>query len=211
MYDDLYEFFVLNGHLSLPGIGTFSLEKKPATADIANRVIQPPANEVVFSHAALTPTKTFFTWLAEKQKISYSEAIVGFNAFAYDLRTDLLSGMKITWPRLGILSKGIGNEIVVEPAKDSFATEASVPAVKVIRENAQHTIRVGEEERTSAEMEEILQTEGKGRSEWIWPAVIIAAVSIAAMLFFFSSGGPGTGNQKKLDAQEGPSLHRVIG
>lgn len=210
MYDDLYEYFVLNHQLSLPGIGAFVLEKTPAKTEIVNRVIQPPSYSISFHQATSTPTKNFFVWLAGRMNISYSEAIVGFNAFAYDLRSEILSGGMVVWPKLGTLRGGPGNEIFLDPANESLSPEAPVPAEKVIRDNAQHTIRVGEEERTSGEMEELLHHEVKNARGWWIAALIIAAICLAVIVYAFSTSGPGTGNRQRLQPGEPPTVHRLI-
>ena len=140
MFDDLYEYFILNRQLSLPGIGLFSLDRIPAEADFANRVIHSPRYKVSFIEAQSTPTKGFFMWLAVKMNISYSEAIVNFNAFAYDLKNEILGGTRIVWPKIGVLSKGAGNAIKVEPIIEDKKNTLTAPAVKVLREKAEHTV-----------------------------------------------------------------------
>jgi hypothetical protein len=210
MYDDLYEYFVLRGQLILPGIGTFKMEKKPAESDFANRVIQPPSYQVVFQHSTATPSKSFFNWLSEKMSISYSEAIVGFNAFVYDLKSEILSGGKIVWPRMGHFTKGQGNEIIVDELKQGFQLETPVSAVKVIRDKAEHSIRVGEDQRTSSEMEEILHKNNSiARRWWIWP-VIIGGICLTLLVIHFSLKGIQSGNSSRISPAGNSPVERVL-
>src|SRR5436190_16054561 len=86
MYSDLYEYLVLNKRLSVPGVGTFLLERKPAATDLTHRQINSPAYTISLDHGNETPAKKLFYWLADKLNIHYHEAIVRFNGFAYDLK-----------------------------------------------------------------------------------------------------------------------------
>jgi len=210
MYDDLYEYFLLRRQLILPGIGTFILEKKDAEVDFANRVVHPPNYRVNFVQATTTPTKSFFTWLSEKMNISYSEAIVGFNAFVFDLKTEILSGAKIVWPRMGVFTRGMANEIKVEGLVERFELQTPVPATKVIREKAEHTIRVGEDQRTSTEMEEILHHANNHSRRWWLPALIIGTAAIIAMLIYFSTNGMRSGNSTKISPENNAPISRPL-
>lgn len=210
MFDDLYEYFILNRQLSLPGIGLFSLERIPAEADFANRVIHSPRYKVSFVEAQSTPTKGFFMWLAVKMNISYSEAIVNFNAFAYDLKNEILGGTRIVWPRIGVLSKGTGNAIKVEPIIEDNKNTLVAPAVKVLREKAEHTVRVGEDERTSAEMEALLHQTNSKNWSWKTLALIVALICVLLIAIHLLTNGVSTSNQQGVTPAESPSLHRVI-
>ncbi|HLG41203.1 MAG TPA: hypothetical protein VI461_16095, partial [Chitinophagaceae bacterium] len=64
MYNELYEYLVLNRQLSVPGIGTFFLERKPAETDLSYRQINASAYTIVLKHSNATPAKKFFYWLA---------------------------------------------------------------------------------------------------------------------------------------------------
>ena len=114
MYSDLYEYLILNNRLSVPGIGTILLERKPAATDFTHRQINPPAYTISLHQTNETPAKKFFYWLADKLNIHYHEAIVRFNGFAYDLKNQVSAGNKIYWDNVGTLSKGISGEIRFE-------------------------------------------------------------------------------------------------
>ena len=210
MYDDLYEYFILHKQLSLPGIGLFSLVKKPSEADFANRVVHPPTYDVNFVEAQSTPNKGFFIWLAMKMNISYSEAIVNFNAFAFDLKNEILSGAKVVWPRMGVFIKGYDGTIKVEPIIENSSDELAAPALKVLRDKAEHTIRVGEEERTSTEMEALLHSTDRRKWNWKWAAIAIASICLIAMVIHFAINGINTSNSRNLTPAKTTSLHRVI-
>ena len=201
MYRDLYEYLVLNKQLSVPGIGTFLVERKPAGTDITHRQIKPPVYSISLNQGNQTPAKKFFYWLADKLNIHYHEAIVRFNGFAYDLKNQVLSGNKITWDQVGMFSKGMSGEIRFESFLKEYNFDPPVSATRMIRDKAIHNVRVGEQEKTSLEMSEWLNPEDQQKTYW-WPSALIAAIIIVIFMgIYFSQQGlhqSSAANQQKL-------------
>jgi hypothetical protein len=213
MYDELYEYFSFYKQLNVPGIGVFLLERKPAEADVASRVINPPAYTITLHHSNATPGKKFFYWLADKLNISYTDAVVRFNDFVFDIKDQVLSGARVTWLGIGVLSKGMAGEIRFEAAIKEHSFDSPVRAVKIIREKAEHTVRVGEEQRTSTEMIEWLSQAKEKISNWWGVALIIAILSVIFIGIYFSQQGLNTSsaaNQQKLSPQKESLTHKML-
>ena len=201
MLHDFYEYLILNKQLNVPGIGTFLLERKPAETDISHRQIRPPAYTISWYQGNDTPAKKFFYWLADKLHVHYHEAIVRFNGFVYDLKDRILAGNKVTWDNVGLLTKGMSGEVRFESYLTEHSFDPPVSAARIIREKAVHKVRVGEEERTSAEMTERLNPEEEGKTYWWAPALIAAIVLIIFIGIYFSQQGmnpTSTSNQQHL-------------
>ena len=214
MYSELYEYLILNKQLNVPGIGTFFLERKPAETDLSYRQINSSAYTIALKHNNATPAKKFFYWLAEKLNISYHEAIMRFNSFAYDLKNEVMSGNKVVWMNVGTLSKWVTADVRFESALKDFYPDPPVSATKIIREKAEHTVRVGEEERTSAEMSELLsEEEDIPVSHWWGPALIAAIILVIIIVIYFSQQGlssSSAGNQQKLSPQKAAPTYKVL-
>jgi hypothetical protein len=213
MYDELYEYFSFYKQLNVPGIGIFLLERRPAEADFTSRVINPPAYTIILRSDNTTPGKKFFYWLADKLNISYTDAVVRFNDFIFDIKNQVLSGTKITWMGIGTLSKGMAGEIKFEAAVKDHSFESPVRAVKIIRIKAEHAVRVGEEQRTSTEMVEWLSGTKEKISHWRGIALIIAILSIVFIAFYFFQHGLNTSssaNQQKLSPQKESTTHTTL-
>jgi len=213
MYGELYQYLILHKQLNIPGIGTFLLERKPADIDFVNKIVNPPAFTVALHHGNATPSKKVFNWLASTLDISERDALIRFNDFAVDLKNRILTGDKLQWNGIGTLSKGMAGEIRFEASLKDMKTGTPVPAIKVIREHAEHTVRVGEQEKTSSEMIEMLAPAGEEEKKTYWWGIALIAGLLAFIFIalYFSSKGLNTsaaGNQQKLEPQKETRTHK---
>ena len=208
MYNELYQYLILHRQLNIPGVGTFLLERKPADIDFANKVVNPPSYTVALHHGIETAPARQFNWLADALGLPEGDAIDQFNDFAANLKNEILAGKKLQWNGVGILSKGLAGEIRFEATMKDMPAGEPVPASKVLREKAAHTVRVGEDEKTSEEMIEFLNPAEKKRSyEWIM-TLIVAVLALAFLIWHFMQSGLNTptGNQQKVSPkQEAPT------
>ncbi len=189
MYSELFRYFIQHKKLNLPGIGNFVLERKPAEADFVNKCILPPSYSVALhQHEEEKPSHKFYTWIAAAFNISEKEAVIRFNDFVFDLKNNISTDNKIEWSGIGVLSKGEGGKIKFLNEELSLI-EKTIPAEKIIRERAEHSVLVGERERTSAEMTEYLnQPDAKRNLWWIFPLTLIL-LSLVFISWYFSKYG----------------------
>ena len=212
MYGELYQYLILHKQLNIPGIGTFLLERKPADIDFVNKIVNPPAFTVALHHGNATPSKKVFNWLADSLNISERDALIRFNDFALDLKNRILTGDKLQWNGIGTLSKGMAGEIRFEASLKDMEAGTPVPAIKVIREHAEHTVRVGEQEKTSSEMIEMLAPSEEKKTYWWGIALIAGLLAFIFIALYFSSKGLNTssaGNQQKLEPQKETTTHKT--
>jgi hypothetical protein len=213
MYGELYQYLILYKQLDLPGIGSLLVEKTPAQFVIADKIINPPAFSIVLQANTITPSKKFFNWLGSKLDITERDAVIRFNDFLFELKKQLSSGSKLEWSGIGTISKGLAGDIKLEKSLEGHSPALPVPAIKVLRENAEHIIRVGEEERTSAEMRELLNPadEESRKKAYLWTAaIIIAIISVIFIGYYFSVHGmspSSASNQQKLVPQTETKTH----
>jgi len=207
MYPELYQYLLQYRKLSLPGIGTFMIERKPALTDFPNKQILPPVYSLVLQPSALIPSGNFFNWLGTALGISQMDAVIRFNDFVFEVKKQVDKGDTISWSGVGTLKKGLAGEIKFQPY-DPAITEQPVPAVKVLREKAEHTVRVGEEEKTSAEMEKILAKPEEKKSYWWAYALVTGLLAVIFIGWYFSVKGVdlgATANSKRLVPGDPPS------
>jgi hypothetical protein len=211
MYSELYQYLILNRQLNIPGIGTFQLERTPAEPDFASKLIHPPSFTIALHHGqSNTPTR-LFNWLAAAMNISERDAVIRFNDFAFALKDKVMKGDKLQWNGIGVLSKGLAGEIRFEPQVKNQAVGLPVAAVKVLREKAEHTVRVGEDYNTSAHMIELLNPAEEKKSYWWAAALILLLLSFIYAAYHFSVNGMATSaaaNQQKADTEIATPTHK---
>jgi hypothetical protein len=198
-------FAVLNAYLyqhrsiSIPGLGTIYLETLPAAVDVADRTMLPPVYHFRFDKYFDAPDKEFFAYLATQRNILDYEAIKWYNEFSFDLRNRIKNEDAVNWDAVGVLKKDASGNVLFEPVATPFDFLQPTPAMRVNRQDAQHTLLVGDRERTSGEMNEWLHDDAHRRRKVAWwiIAVIIAVAGLAFLGWYFYSHGLLTGNQTK--------------
>lgn len=213
MYGELYQYFILHKQLNVPGVGTFLLERTAATSDFPNKKIQPPTFAISLQQATVSPSKHFFNWLSAALKISDREAVIRFNDFAFDMKKQLSGGSKIEWNGIGTISKGLGDEFRFEPDLAKFTFDLPVTAEKVIREKSEHSVRVGEDEKTSAEMRDYFSQPEEKKNYWWAAALAIGILMIIFIGWYFSVHGmkaSSTANGQKLTPAISGSTYKSL-
>lgn len=212
MYAELYQYLILNKELPVPGIGTFLLERKPAQGDFPNRQIIPPVYSVTLQQNVSSPSKNFFGWLGNALEVTDRDAIIRFNNFVFDMKRQITGGDIIQWSGVGTLSKGLTGEIKFTGAAVA-SPETPVAAEKVIREKAEHMVRVGEDERSSAEMTAALAKTVIKRSYWWIPALMIFILAAGFTGWYFYANGidvSSAGNTMKFAPTEADVPYNII-
>jgi len=94
------------------------------------------------------PDKEFFAYIATQRNILDYEAIKWYNEFSFELRNRIKSEDAVSWEGIGVLKKdGTGN-VLFEQVCAPLCFYVADPAMRVNRQDAQHTLLVGDRERT---------------------------------------------------------------
>lgn len=170
--------------LYIPGIGSFEVVEQPARLEYADRLIYPPSAEIRYSEeGSLKDTQ-----------LEYLEEELGTDRFAIEKKLQLfgqdlkqrLNGTPFDWPGLGTLNWR-HNKIEFEPIAVSGL--APVEAHKVIRENAQHMVLIGEQEVRSGDVADYLHGTGPKRSVLVLIGWILLALAVLFLIYYFYKEG----------------------
>jgi CCDC81-like prokaryotic HU domain 1 len=200
MYEQVLNAYLFQHRsISIPGLGTIYLETFPATVDVADRTMLPPVYRFRFDKYFDAPDKEFFAYLAAQGNMLDFEAIKWYNEFSFDLRNRIRSEEAVSWEGVGILKKDGSGNILFESAPAPAFFQQATPAMRVNRQDAVHTLLVGDRERTSGEMNEWLHEEETHRRKFPWwiIALILAVLGLAVLGWSFYEHGWATGNQTK--------------
>jgi len=211
MYETLYEYLILHKELSVPGVGTFNLHQDSPVLDFPRRTITPAS--YYFSHhfPSAAPTASFFSWVGQKLNITEREAIIQFNELAFEMKKVIARGDCIHWKGVGKICKGTDEEVKFI-AQGEILPEKPVHAEKVIREMAEHTVRVGEEVRNSAEMKKMFSVTTEKRSNWWYLPLVVTILSLVFIIWYFSRNGvsiSSTGNSERVIPMESGPTYKM--
>ncbi len=206
MYAILNKYLFQHKSISIPGMGTIWMENISASLDATTRTVLPPSFYFRFDKYFDAPDKDFFSYLAEKKQISEYEALRQYNEFAYSLRDRLNHLQEAIWDGVGELKRDSEGNIHFESALRNPFFLQPVPAEKLVRANAQHTLLVGDRERTSSEMSKWFSEEPVHGTHWWWLAALITGIAAVLIItIHFSSHGwnvGSTGNQQSIQVNK---------
>lgn len=189
MQDSLYEFLIINKRLSLPGIGTIVLFKNPAQSDFTNKQFLASYYSFKIESANDKPSKKLFDWLCSMAGIAEWDAIKAVNDFSFDLKKKLSEEGEVSWEKVGVFRRNLNGDIKLDTKTISLESDQPVIAEKVIRVKAEHTVLVGEQERTVVEMEEYF-AQSSPRINYAWIiAVVLTVLAIMFIGWYFSEKG----------------------
>ena len=201
MIEILNSYLILHKSISIPGLGTIYVERVPANTDFVNRQILPPGYQFRFDKYFDAPDKEFFSYLANEKHVADFEAIRMYNEWAYDFRNRLKGEQPVDWKGVGVLHQDALGEIHFEPQKSDRNTLKPVPATRVVRTNAAHTMLVGDKETTTLAMSEMLTEETSRKHRWWIYALVVALIAAAILIYRFTKDGfnpEATGNSQQV-------------
>lgn len=195
--------------VSIKDVGTFSVEELPARLDFPNKLLHAPEHILHFN-PKWSNDELFEQWAQQQLGLSQQEIKAQLQNLSADFQRTLSDKNEITWEGIGRFSKN-DQQLILFSNGFSAVKRPPVAAEKVIRKNAQHAIRVGEQEKTNVEMEELLQMQSnKTLSLWKLFAFTLFLLAFLAILFIISSKTQQwnrQGNGEKPTLKEMPVLH----
>ncbi|NDF97735.1 MAG: hypothetical protein EB101_02160 [Chitinophagia bacterium] len=185
MTDILQEYLLTQKKLPLAGAGVLYLNRVPARFDVGSRQFLPPDNSYTFRSEPVEQIEELVNWLSARMGLEPAEVITRYQRFCASFLQTLSSGATVSWKGWGSWQKdekGALQFLVDLPAM----TNAPVAAQKIIRDNAAHQVRVGEESRSSVEMAQRLQqskTSFPIEKLLTWSWLLLAAAWLAWQLY----------------------------
>ena len=129
MYQYLHKYLVLHQKLSLPEIGTFSIESVASQVDKINGLIYAPTPSIRFTQGPpFQPDRGFYQFLAQEMNIDEVTSIRRFHNYLYEINSNLEYPKGSTIPGIGHLQKVNYGYIVFTPEKN---LQDLVPPVKM--------------------------------------------------------------------------------
>ncbi len=212
MFVELYRYFISNRSLSLPGIGTLQLDRQSARYNFSDKLMQPPAFGVSYKPVSIVKNTGLISWLAAEMQISRDDAAGKYEAFIKEFKEQLSAGNEINWNGIGTFKQNESGQLGFLPGESSSG-QIPVTAEKLIRENAEHAVKVGEEIRTSTQMQTQLATKTKKNKLSLLPAVLLLLASAGFIGWFLIQKGvsiSSVSNQQAVTPADNNESYRVL-
>jgi nucleoid DNA-binding protein len=210
MVDLIIRFLSIHKRVSIKGIGSFSAEQLPARLDFPNRLLYAP--EVILHYSSKAEEDILFdTWLEKQLALPQHEIKSRKQIFIDEFIRTLNSNREATLEGIGQFVKD-ENQLISFNSMFETIVGPPVTAERIIRKNAPHAVRVGEDEKTSVEMEELLFGEKrKARHYWWFIAMLLFLIGIIAVWYYASSKPlpwKMQGNINRSESKEMPVLYQ---
>ncbi len=187
MFHLLYKYLVFHQQLHVPGIGAFTMSEQSAEIISDNDTIQPPLQSVSFSPNTDVENKDLYDFLAAQLRTNTQEAAQQFEEFCRRLKQEVSEKKWVDLPGLGTFTQGVNDEVKFKPAHIAKEYYPDIVAKPEFRSDAQHKIMVGDQERTTSEMQSMLNRgSGDKKKEWWWiSAIILFLIGAGAIAYYY--------------------------
>ncbi|RYY99007.1 MAG: hypothetical protein EOO11_06360 [Chitinophagaceae bacterium] len=195
MLELLTQYLSRTRSLTIPQLGAFTLEAAPARRDVVDQVILGPSFHVAVLPAGAV-SESQIAWLSGALAEPEPVAAEKLQAFGQSMQRQLQRG-PFLWPGVGLLhwqEGGVQLQTATPPVLGSVA------AGRVLREDARHTVRQGEQEVRSALASDATDEAPARRHdlEWLaWLLVVLAALFVLYLFFSNNFSVSASGLQTK--------------
>ncbi len=211
MEELIASFIIQAKECRLRDIGKFRMVKTPAEADVANKQVKPPGIEIVFTTREEKISDGLVKYVADRKAIPITEALDDLKKWCADTKYKLKQGQEILLQPLGVLKKGASGNVFVHNATTATFFEP-VFAERVIHQNSEHAMLVGDKETTSAVMNHYYQDEENTVKSNTWKILAIILIAVGLFLlflhFYHNTFSASTfGNQNKVVPATSPNTY----
>ena len=206
------EYLVGTGKLPLEGLGYLKVNAISAKMDITTRLLDAPREEYVFEYLPSVSSATFFSWLNSHPDANRKTQESFYKELIKNLQQLEING-SIEWKGLGVWKRNDTQNLEFEFKPASFPQLISIHAEKIVRNDAVHAIRVGEQQSDSVEMSKLLSTKKRKKVSILWLAstlVIIVATVLGWFLITGKMHPTSLSNPAKVSSTEGAVQYRSL-
>ena len=183
MHQYIHKYFALNKKVALPGIGSFNAEVQNAKLDFINKTLQAPVYVIRYNQNDSADEK-FYNFLSKETGVNETNAASNFNRFTSELKEQLETIHVLELKGIGTLKKnGSGYSFDANNTIQDFFPV--VAAERVIRQNAEHTVKVGESHKTSTQMHQELKQRPVKKDKWFISALVLGGIGIVAIILYY--------------------------
>jgi hypothetical protein len=182
----LTKYLLQYRRLSIPHVGTFELVQHSPEFNVVDQLIRPPSFRLDWNQNDLL-TDHQLCYLADSIRSDKEKVREELESFGKKLRTEVRKE-SFNWRGIGTLT-GENDAIAVDEGFLKMDGLTVVPAHKLIRENVEHSVLVGDQQMTSQQVADTLTKGSKKRSYKLMIGWILFFLALAAIVFILYRNG----------------------
>lgn len=181
----LTKYLLQYRRLSIPNVGTFELVQQPAEFNVVDKLVLAPKFLLNWNHNDSLPEHQL-SYLAASVKADKEAVRDELEQFGGKFKTKI-EKEAFSWRGVGVLRKDNG-AVVIEELLPVEGFDA-VPAHRVLRENVEHSMLVGDQQMTSQQVTDSLSQSDKKRSYMVLIGWILFVLTLLAIVFLLYKNG----------------------
>lgn len=199
MFQQLTKYLTQFKQVSIPEVGSFELVYRSATLDVGKKLLQPPSYFTNYSNSDFVKEHQL-NFLAANLQTDKPSVEKQLAQFGKELKKRIQAG-SFLWKGIGRLENK-DTQILFHPyLSDAPAGLQPLNAEKIIREDALHTVLVGEREVQKSHLQETVIDSFRKKPVAIIVGCILAAIAVGFILYMLYKGNfqaTATGNKWKI-------------
>ena len=213
MQELIASYLIQKRECHLPLLGSFAIKQQPASLDVADKIISPPTDEIIYNENETYLPDGLKNYVSHLQHIQLHEAEEIINNWCLNAKMSLDSGEKIIFNSIGTLQKDPAGNMLFQ-TMDGINFYEPVIAERIIHKNDEHAVLVGDKETTSGAMNEFYREDVIIEKKYSWKlwAIILLALALLVLIFYFSShafSANGIANQSSIPIQQPQATYSV--
>lgn len=189
MYPIIHKYLLQHKNVSVPGVGIFTIENKPAFFNEQKSSLLAPQTQISYKAETALADRVFYDFLAKELRIDAVEAIKNFHEFTYQLKQDISHADAAVLPGIGTLTKQPDGSFLFEQEnvlQDYFAAQ---PLLQIAAVDDASQISTSTNPNTNsfvgeADLIAVPEEEETTKKDYWWVyAIVLAVVGIAAILY----------------------------
>lgn len=210
----LLRYFNQRGSVTVPGLGKLVNHRTASFIDVANRRISPPSEHLHFQEGDQQISDHELHYLTRIMGVNEDDLRKNLTLISEQILEKLSSEKKLEWMGIGSFVIDEDGKIGFNPKQQHLEIFRSIPYTHVIRENTQHEILVGDEQRYTHEMEEYFEEQRHEKKEkrWRTAALVLISIGLALLLARYMLGSYSVfeGRYSAFSAKEPRATHQAL-
>ena len=210
----LCRYFTQTGEVDIPSIGQLSSTTSNVVNDFIQKELQPGSTRVDFKYGDQLINSRQFDYLVKRSGNPADQVKHALVMLGEELHHRLHQEKKLEW-------MGVGSFFVDENGSIQFQTKTNYVELHkplhyqhVIREDAVYEMRVGEEQKSTVEMENFFEEQRSSsvKNKWMRGALILIGVVVLALFARYSKGSFSLleGRYNKVQLKAAQSTYKAI-